>query len=94
MEWISRFYAKIGISKFKILTYDRCIECEECNKYCEVGINVMKYAMNKDEITSKTTSCVGCGICINVCPTDNLAFKCMDKKMRIKELNKRNNHNE
>jgi putative YpdA family bacillithiol system oxidoreductase len=69
MELISK-----RIGKLKITSNDKCIQCGECSRYCEVGINVMQFAKNQEEFSNKNTSCIGCGICITVCPMDVLKF--------------------
>jgi len=37
-----------------------------CSAYCEMGIDVRAYAQKQEPI--KRASCVGCGICSEVCP--------------------------
>lgn len=74
MEYFSRFYVKRGVSKFHIESNDKCIACGECSRYCQVGINVMSFALKQEPLDNETTSCIGCGICITVCPMDTLSF--------------------
>lgn len=74
MEYFSKFYAKRGVSKFYIESNDKCIACGECSRYCQVGINVMSFALKQEPLDNETTSCIGCGICITVCPMDTLSF--------------------
>ncbi len=74
MELFSRFYAKTGISQFKITANDKCIGCNECSRNCQVGIPVMQYALKQEVLDNATSSCIGCGICVSACPMDVLAF--------------------
>lgn len=74
MEWLSKAYTRLKISRYKIKSYDHCILCGECSRYCEVGIDVMSFAKNEQEINNNNSSCIGCGICVTVCPVDNLGF--------------------
>jgi NosR/NirI family transcriptional regulator, nitrous oxide reductase regulator len=74
MQIISKFYAKIGISKFHIHANDKCIGCYECSRNCQVGIDVMSYALKQEVLDNETSSCIGCGICVTVCPMDTLSF--------------------
>ena len=74
MELFSRFYAKLGISRFKITANDKCIGCNECSRNCQVGIDVMQYALKQEKLDNETSSCIGCGICVSVCPMDTLTF--------------------
>jgi putative YpdA family bacillithiol system oxidoreductase len=59
-------------SKFRIKPADRCIACGECSRYCQMGIDVMQFALKEEEINNKNSSCIGCDICVSVCPMDNL----------------------
>jgi polyferredoxin len=74
MEVASRFFAKRGWSRFKIVANDKCIACGECSRNCQVGIPVMQYALKQDVLDNRTSSCIGCGICVTVCPMDTLGF--------------------
>jgi Pyruvate/2-oxoacid:ferredoxin oxidoreductase delta subunit len=60
--------------KFKIAANDKCISCEECSRYCQVGIDVMNFALKQEELNNKNSSCIGCGVCVTVCPMDVLSF--------------------
>ncbi|MEE8142319.1 MAG: 4Fe-4S dicluster domain-containing protein, partial [Planctomycetota bacterium] len=74
MEWMSWFYARVGISRFKITANDKCIACNECSRNCQVGIDVMQYALKQETLDNATSSCIGCGICVTVCPMDTLSW--------------------
>jgi thioredoxin reductase/Pyruvate/2-oxoacid:ferredoxin oxidoreductase delta subunit len=52
----------------------RCITCNLCTRYCEVGVDVMRFAVKGEPFGMWNSSCIGCGICIHVCPTDVLTF--------------------
>ncbi|MBI3291464.1 MAG: NAD(P)-binding domain-containing protein [Elusimicrobia bacterium] len=60
--------------KFKITANDKCIACNECSRNCQVGIDVMSFALKQNELSNKNSSCIGCGICVSVCPMDVLGF--------------------
>ena len=34
----------------------------------------MSYALKQDVLDNQTSSCIGCGICVTVCPMDTLSF--------------------
>jgi ferredoxin len=34
----------------------------------------MRYAMKQDVLDNANSSCIGCGICVTVCPMDVLSF--------------------
>lgn len=74
MHLMSKAYAKLGISRFKIVANDKCIACTECSRNCQVGIDVMSYALKQEVLDNATSSCIGCGICVSVCPMDVLSF--------------------
>lgn len=74
MHLMSGFYSKLGISKFEIVANDKCIGCMECSRNCQVGIDVMSFALKQEPLNNRATSCIGCGICVSVCPMDTLSF--------------------
>jgi thioredoxin reductase/Pyruvate/2-oxoacid:ferredoxin oxidoreductase delta subunit len=64
-----------GGSQFRISAdRHRCITCNLCTRYCEVGVDVMRFAVKGEPFGMWNSSCIGCGICIHVCPTDVLTF--------------------
>ncbi len=69
--------------RFRIKANDKCISCYECSRYCQVGIPVMQHALKQEDFGNFNSSCIGCGICVTVCPMDTLSFsakKDADKK--------------
>lgn len=63
------------LSRFRISAEKRrCIACNMCTRYCEVGVDVMKFSLKGELFGMWNSSCIGCGICIQVCPTDVLKF--------------------
>ncbi|MBZ5515786.1 MAG: NAD(P)-binding domain-containing protein [Acidobacteriia bacterium] len=74
MHLVSKAYTKLGWSRFEIRANDKCIACTECSRNCQVGIDVMNFALKQDSITNENSSCIGCGICVSVCPMDTLSF--------------------
>lgn len=74
MELFGRAYTRLGISRYRIESNDKCIACTECTRNCLVGIDVMSFALKQESITNANSSCIGCGICVTVCPMDVLSF--------------------
>jgi len=74
MGLMSTLYTKLGISRFHIHSNDKCIACNECSRNCQVGIDVMSYALKQEPLDNGNSSCIGCGICVSVCPMDVLSF--------------------
>jgi NosR/NirI family nitrous oxide reductase transcriptional regulator len=74
MELESRFFVGRGVSQFAIQSNPKCIGCHECTRNCQVGIDVMRFALKQEPITNANSSCIGCGICVSVCPMDTLSF--------------------
>ena len=74
MQMQSHLFSKLRWSRFKIVANDKCIGCYECSRNCQVGIDVMSFALKEDSITNENSSCIGCGICVTVCPMDTLSF--------------------
>jgi len=79
MQWESELFARLGIGKFKIEANNKCIACNECSRNCQVGIDVMSYALKQKTLDNTTSSCIGCGICVTVCPMDVLSYGKKDK---------------
>ncbi len=80
MQWESSLFVKAKISRFAIKSNDKCIGCYECSRNCQVGINVMNFALKQEDINNANSSCIGCGICVTICPMDVLTFKGNKKK--------------
>ncbi|MGQ0723294.1 MAG: NAD(P)-binding domain-containing protein [Candidatus Eiseniibacteriota bacterium] len=60
--------------KLEIRSNDKCISCTQCSKHCQVGVDVMAFAKNQQSFDNRNSSCIHCGICIDVCPMDVLSF--------------------
>jgi NosR/NirI family nitrous oxide reductase transcriptional regulator len=74
MHLESKIFTKLGVGKFKITSNNKCIACNECSRNCQVGIDVMRFALKQEPIDNVNSSCIGCGICVSVCPMDVLSF--------------------
>lgn len=74
MELGSKAFTRLGWSRFSIVANDSCIVCNECSRNCWVGIDVMQYALKQQTLDNATSSCIGCGVCVTVCPMDTLSF--------------------
>jgi len=60
-------------SRFRIVpSRDKCIACGQCSRECQMGIPVMDFAKRAESVTLENSSCIGCGICVDVCPVDVL----------------------
>ncbi|MHB8735324.1 MAG: NAD(P)-binding domain-containing protein [Terriglobales bacterium] len=70
MKWMSARF-----SRLQIVANDKCIQCTECSKYCQVGVDVMAFAKNGESFDNTNSSCIHCGICITVCPMNVLSFQ-------------------
>jgi len=71
---------KVTKSKFQVVANERCTGINLCTKACPMGIDVASFA-HKDRkpiqgsFGLQNTVCIGCGGCIEVCPTDALSFR-------------------
>ena len=74
MDAFSKLYNKLKINRFHIVANDKCIGCTECTRNCQVGIDVMSFAIKQETLDNSNSSCIGCGICVSVCPMDVLSF--------------------
>ncbi|MDH5680845.1 MAG: NAD(P)-binding domain-containing protein [Spirochaetota bacterium] len=74
MELTAKISVKFGFARFGISANSKCISCKECSRNCQVGIDVMSFAMKQETLDNSNSSCIGCGICVTVCPMDVLDF--------------------
>ena len=71
---------KISKSNFQVAANEKCTGIGLCTQACPMGIDVASYAhLNKKPTMGsfglQNTICIGCGGCIDVCPTQALSFK-------------------
>ena len=60
-------------SQFKITPEKgKCIDCNVCNQFCQMGIDIKSSALKGEPITLKDSPCVGCNECIVRCPMEIL----------------------
>lgn len=60
-------------SKFKISPEKgKCIDCNVCNQYCQMGIDIKSRALKGEPVTLRDTPCVGCAECVVRCPMEIL----------------------
>ncbi|MBI2425675.1 MAG: NAD(P)-binding domain-containing protein [Candidatus Hydrogenedentes bacterium] len=60
-------------SQFKISPEKgKCIDCNVCNQYCQMGIDIKSRALQGIPVTLKDTPCVGCAECVVRCPMEIL----------------------
>jgi Pyruvate/2-oxoacid:ferredoxin oxidoreductase delta subunit len=56
-------------SSFKITPEKgKCIDCNVCNQFCQMGIDIKGRALRGEPVTLVDTPCVGCQECIVRCP--------------------------
>jgi thioredoxin reductase/ferredoxin len=68
-QLLSHWYGRLQIG-----SDDKCISCTMCSRHCQVGVDVMAFAKNQQAFDNRNSSCIHCGICIDVCPMDVLSF--------------------
>jgi NosR/NirI family transcriptional regulator, nitrous oxide reductase regulator len=86
MQLQSHWFTKLRWSRFKIVANDKCIGCYECSRNCQVGIDVMNFALKQDTLDNANSSCIGCGICVTVCPMDTLSFESVSESAAPSKL--------
>ena len=72
---LMELYSRHLKGRFMIQANDKCIACYQCSRHCQVGIPVMRYALKQESFGNWNSSCIGCGICVTVCPMDTLYFR-------------------
>jgi ferredoxin len=75
---LARAYGRLQIE-----SNDKCISCTQCSKFCQVGVDVMAFAKNQAPFDNANSSCIQCGICIDVCPMNVLQFSLKDGQKRL-----------
>ena len=75
MNLFSSLYVRLGLSRFAIHADEKCIACGECSRNCQVGIDVMGFALKQEVLNNANSSCIGCGICVTACPMETLSFR-------------------
>ena len=50
----------------------KCIDCNICNQYCQMGIDIKSRALRGEPVTLVDTPCVGCAECVARCPMEIL----------------------
>ena len=73
-----------------IRDYSKCIKCRKCEAICRaVGVGAVKISGMADKtrvgftISAEANGCVGCGMCVSVCPVGALSVKNDNKLLRI-----------
>jgi NosR/NirI family nitrous oxide reductase transcriptional regulator len=69
MEIVAKY-----VSKIQIVANEKCIGCGECTRFCQMGIDVQKFAQRQTDMHNGNSACIQCGICIEVCPMDVLSL--------------------
>jgi len=60
-------------SRFKISAEPgKCIDCNICNQYCQMGIDIKSQALQGLPVTLKNSPCVACAECVVRCPMEIL----------------------
>ena len=60
-------------SRFKISPEPgKCIDCNVCNQYCQMGIDIKTRALKGEPVTLVDTPCVACAECVVRCPMEIL----------------------
>jgi polyferredoxin len=84
MQLFSAAFTRFKASRFAIYSNDKCIACGECSRNCQVGIDVMGFALKQQPLDNLSTSCIGCGICVTVCPMETLSFSAPPPLVQIR----------
>jgi len=68
---ILSFLSKLAGQKI-ITNQTKCIQCNKCNIACPMSIDIKSMAQIGKPVTD--LRCVGCGHCIDICPTKTLGY--------------------
>ena len=59
-------------AKLAVKNRDLCIDCGKCYDHCRFN------AITADDFQIKKLKCEGCGVCVEVCPTDALKLEAIE----------------
>jgi len=59
-------------AKLAVKNQDLCIDCGKCYDHCRFN------AITADDFQIKNLKCEGCGVCVEVCPTDALKLEAIE----------------
>ena len=59
-------------AKLAVKNQDLCIDCGKCYNHCRFN------AITADDYQIKNLKCEGCGVCVEVCPTDALRLEAIE----------------
>jgi len=59
-------------AKVAVKNQELCIDCGKCYDYCRFN------AVTADDYQIKNLKCEGCGVCVEVCPTDALQLEAIE----------------
>ncbi len=66
------FIGRLGGQKI-VTNKSECIKCNKCNQACPLTIDIKSRAEKALDVDN--LRCVGCGHCIDICPTNTLAYQ-------------------
>ncbi len=66
------FVGRLGGQKI-VTNKSECIKCNKCNQACPLTIDIKSQAEKALDVDN--LRCVGCGHCIDICPTSTLAYQ-------------------
>jgi len=66
------FMGRLGGQKI-VTNKSECIKCNKCNQACPLTIDIKSRAEKALDVDN--LRCVGCGHCIDICPTNTLAYQ-------------------
>jgi NosR/NirI family transcriptional regulator, nitrous oxide reductase regulator len=81
MELLAKWFSKLSIK-----ANDKCIGCGECTRYCQMGIDVQRFAQRGQELHNGNSACIQCSVCIDVCPMEVLSIGARDFTLHTDKL--------
>ncbi len=66
------FVGRLGGQKI-VTNINECIKCYKCNRACPLTIDIKSQAEKALDVDN--LRCVGCGHCVDICPTNTLAYQ-------------------
>ena len=83
MELVAKSNNLPDVSYDAQINNEVCTMCESCAKWCPTNALTIDYSNNAERLSFNPDKCIGCKICINVCPEGDNSCSSGNKAIKI-----------